>query len=146
MSFATKLSYMRMSDGEERVVMKAPKDDPLKTSLPGRLAVRRRETDGVPTAHPRPLRREGADATGASLRSVLPLEGEQGGEGGEGKGEGSMLEVVYDGGPLTEAPWCSFDDVRARIQSEWRALPKQADAVSPELRKLIKAVHPHLPK
>ncbi|KNE70236.1 hypothetical protein AMAG_14389, partial [Allomyces macrogynus ATCC 38327] len=39
MSFATKLSYVKLADGTERDVMKVPKTDSAKSSLPGRLAV-----------------------------------------------------------------------------------------------------------
>ena len=37
MSFATKLSTITLPDGTERIVMKAPKTDVNKTSLPGKL-------------------------------------------------------------------------------------------------------------
>jgi nicotinic acid phosphoribosyltransferase len=39
MSFATKVSFIRYADGKERDVMKMPKGDKGKTSLPGRFAV-----------------------------------------------------------------------------------------------------------
>lgn len=41
MSFATKLSYIEYANGDKRDVMKLPKTDSGKTSLPGILRVRR---------------------------------------------------------------------------------------------------------
>lgn len=41
MSFATKLSYIEYANGDKRDVMKLPKTDTGKTSLPGILRVRR---------------------------------------------------------------------------------------------------------
>lgn len=71
MSFATKLSHIVYKDGTTADLMKAPKSDPSKASLPGVLAVRR--IDGVPTAFP-------ADAP-----EMLHAE--------------NLLQVVYDGRP-----------------------------------------------
>jgi nicotinamide phosphoribosyltransferase len=45
-----------------------------------------------------------------------------------------MLKVVYDGRPL-EVGWESFDQLRARVEREWTALPRTADVLSPQLRK-----------
>ena len=50
MSFATKLSHIVYKDGSTADLMKAPKSDPSKASLPGILGVKR--VDGVPTAFP----------------------------------------------------------------------------------------------
>ncbi|KIY93199.1 nicotinate phosphoribosyltransferase [Monoraphidium neglectum] len=50
MSFATKLAHMVYADGRQRDVMKAPKTDSTKYSLPGVLAVKR--VGGVPTVFP----------------------------------------------------------------------------------------------
>jgi nicotinamide phosphoribosyltransferase len=50
MSFATKLNFIRYAGGCERNVMKCPKTDSAKTSLPGMLAVR--SVGGVPTVFP----------------------------------------------------------------------------------------------
>lgn len=41
LNFATKLSHIVYADGTAADVVKAPKDDPLKGSLPGELAVKR---------------------------------------------------------------------------------------------------------
>ena len=50
MSFATKLSHIVYKDGNTADLMKAPKSDPSKASLPGILGVRR--VNDVPTAFP----------------------------------------------------------------------------------------------
>ena len=50
MSFATKLCHIKYADGTERDVMKAPKTDSGKVSLPGALSVRR--VGGVPRVFP----------------------------------------------------------------------------------------------
>ena len=50
MSFATKLSHIVYQDGNTADLMKAPKSDPSKASLPGILGVKR--VNGTPTAFP----------------------------------------------------------------------------------------------
>lgn len=50
MSFATKLSHIVYADGSAADLMKLPKSDAAKFSLPGIMAVKR--VDGVPTAFP----------------------------------------------------------------------------------------------
>ncbi len=52
MSFATKLSYIEYADGGTREVMKYPKTDVEKTSLPGILKVIRDDVTGIPTVYP----------------------------------------------------------------------------------------------
>eukprot|EP01094_Clydonella_sp_ATCC50884_P029098 TRINITY_DN898_c0_g1_i5.p1 TRINITY_DN898_c0_g1~~TRINITY_DN898_c0_g1_i5.p1 ORF type:complete len:347 (+),score=109.69 TRINITY_DN898_c0_g1_i5:151-1041(+) len=103
MSFATKLCHITPPDGHgpPRDVMKLPKTDAGKASLPGVLGVAR--VDGVPTAFP---------------EEALP------------SGAHNLLEVVYDGGPVQSAFAASFDEVRARIRSEWAALPPRAPTAS----------------
>ena len=118
MSFATKLSaIVPESTGEERIVMKAPKTDVGKTSLPGRLAVKYVEGEGgmrTPTVFPKDL--------------VSP--------------EDNLLEVVYDHKPVGKE-WDSFDRVRERVADTWRALAPAADAVSQEMRSLQAQHNPH---
>lgn len=71
MGFATKLCQIQYADtGVARDVMKCPKTDASKFSLPGPLAVKR--VDGIPTVFPA----ESVDS------------------------EGDLLEVVYDCGPV----------------------------------------------
>ena len=72
LSFATKLSHVVYADGTAADVMKAPRADSSKISLPGTLAVKR--VQGVPTAYP------------ADGGHVAPDE--------------NLLRVVYDYGPL----------------------------------------------
>ena len=107
MAFATKLSFIQYADGAERNVMKYPKTDPTKVSLPGILKVVR--VGGSPTVFP-------AD---------LPVEGE------------NLLKVVYDNGPVADAFPETFDELRARVDAEWIALPPVHDPISPELRERI---------
>lgn len=110
MSFATKLSHIEYSDGTKRDVMKRPKTDATKVSLPGEVAVKR--VDGVPTVFPREL--------------VAP--------------EDDMLEVVYDGGPVEGYVWETFDATRERVAREWPTLPLVFDPVSAELRAKMAAI------
>jgi len=105
MSFATKLSYIHYSDGRERDVMKYPKTDQEKISLPGILKVIRNE-QGIPIIYP-------ADA---------PVEGE------------NLLKVVYDKRPVKDAFPGTFDELKARVQREWTQLPPLFDPISPQLR------------
>jgi nicotinic acid phosphoribosyltransferase len=50
MSFATKLSYLVDASGEAKDIMKYPKTDKGKVSLPGELCVKR--VNGIPTIFP----------------------------------------------------------------------------------------------
>eukprot|EP00698_Gefionella_okellyi_P019561 TRINITY_DN6007_c0_g1_i1.p2 TRINITY_DN6007_c0_g1~~TRINITY_DN6007_c0_g1_i1.p2 ORF type:complete len:516 (+),score=106.80 TRINITY_DN6007_c0_g1_i1:34-1548(+) len=111
MSFATKLAFIEYADGTQRDVMKTPKTDGGKFSLPGILAVVPNE-QGVPTVYPV----DPADA--ASGKKI----------------EGNMLQVIYDNGPVGHK-WENFDQLRARVESEWQARPAHADALSAELHK-----------
>jgi len=115
MSFATKLCYIHYATGAEgkRDIMKKPKTDSGKYSLPGVLQVKR--VNGVPTIFPR-------DADG-------PIAADD------------LLQVVYDNGPVNVA-WPSFDEIRARAAEEWRALPSDANPLSAEMRAKIDAWAP----
>jgi nicotinic acid phosphoribosyltransferase len=107
MSFATKLCYICYEDGTPRNVMKKPKTDGGKTSLPGMLKVVRE--NGIPT--------------------VLPLK--------EGEVDpNSIMQVVWDKGPV-DVKWEDFDSLRARVKKEWTALPKKHDPVSAALKDKI---------
>jgi nicotinic acid phosphoribosyltransferase len=109
MSFATKLSQITYPDGTVRDVMKFPKSDGAKISLPGELKVIR-NSEGVPVIYPTETEVEGED----------------------------LLEVVYDNGPVEGVFSESFDDLRARVAKEWNALPKTFDPISPQLHEKIK--------
>ena len=52
MSFATKLSFIEYTNGERRNVMKYPKTDSGKISLPGILRVERSSEDGLARVYP----------------------------------------------------------------------------------------------
>eukprot|EP00854_Cymbomonas_tetramitiformis_P005473 gene5473-6634_t len=117
MSFATKLSHIRFTDGTSRDIMKAPKTDLSKFSLPGILAVKREE--GVPMVYCTP------DA-GAGEPLVAPEE--------------NLLQVVYDKRPLAVPPWESFSEVRSRLANEWAALPPCVDVLTPQIKGVIRGI------
>jgi len=110
MAFATKLSHIVYADGSEHDIMKFPKTDSSKISLPGVLEVKR--VDGIPTIFP---------------------------EGEGPKDQDNLLEVVYDMRPLKDFKFDDFDTVRERANKEWRALPKLHDPISKELKVKIDA-------
>lgn len=92
MSFATKLSHIVYADGTAADLMKLPKSDVSKFSLPGIMAVKR--VNGVPTAFPA--------------------------EGGHVSPNENLLQVLWDRGPVqvrlarscfypgAEASFCCF--------------------------------------
>ncbi|KAF9938255.1 hypothetical protein BGZ67_000341 [Mortierella alpina] len=146
MSFATKLCHIVYEDGTKRDVMKHPKTDADKISLPGILDVVRNE-QGIPMVYPR-------------AESGIPHKD-------------NILQVVYNHGkvplsstattsstftPATSASesvgsaaltlsspdslhaWPKFSDIKARVQKEWEGLPKTFDPISSALREKIKVV------
>jgi nicotinamide phosphoribosyltransferase len=118
LSFATKLSHLRYKDGTTRDVMKAPKTDSNKLSLPGILQVRRE--GGMPMVYSIP------DA-GKGQPLVAPHE--------------NLLRVVYDKGPVAGV-WDDFSTVRDRVGAEWSALPKRGQPISQQLRDRIQDISP----
>lgn len=72
MSFATKLSHIVYADGTPADIMKMPKSDMSKYSLPGIMAVKR--VEGVPTAFPA--------------------------DGGHVRPEENLLQVLWNKGPV----------------------------------------------
>ncbi len=109
MSFATKLSHVRYADGSVRDIMKKPKTDSEKISLPGVLKVVR-DSRGVPTVYPE----EDTAVHGPN-----------------------MLETVWDNGPVRGHTWDSFDVLRERTRREWDALPPVHDPRSATLKAKI---------
>lgn len=109
MSFATKLCHIDYADGTPRDVMKAPKTDAGKYSLPGVLQVKR--VGGVATAYSIPN-----NGTGTPL--VAANE--------------NVLHVVYDKRPVA-VKWENFSELRKRVATEWEVAPKTANNISPEL-------------
>jgi nicotinamide phosphoribosyltransferase len=118
LSFATKLCHIEYADGSTRDVMKAPKTDVNKFSLPGILQVRR--DGGVPTVYCTPDAGRGAP---------LVSDAE------------NLLRVVYDLRPVPDA-WDDFSCVRARVKAQWDATPKRADPLSAQLKQRIKQLSP----
>jgi len=110
MSFATKLSYIKYADGTTRQVMKCPKTDAGKVSLPGPLKVK--IVNGVPMVFP-------------------AKEDEQ--------DPADLLVTMYDCGPVAGFKWPTFTELREKVKKEWTALPKHHDPISAELRVNIDA-------
>mmetsp|Transcript_22958 Transcript_22958/g.53595 ORF Transcript_22958/g.53595 Transcript_22958/m.53595 type:complete len:583 (-) Transcript_22958:382-2130(-) len=111
MSFATKLCYIEYKDGTVRDVMKTPKSDTGKTSLPGALTVVRVD-GGPPTVWPRGQAPEGS----------VPV-----------------FRTVYDNGPV-EGCWEDFSVLKERVESEWRATPSGGNPISPPLQAKIDSI------
>jgi nicotinamide phosphoribosyltransferase len=105
MQFATKLSLVVMNDGTVREVMKKPKTDGGKKSLPGVLSVRR--VDGLPTVFPRELE--------------------------EKDDPDNLLRVVYDSRPVPGA-FDDFITLRERVGREWVACPRTYNPLSAEIQ------------
>jgi len=95
MSFACKLCYIQYKDGTERDVMKFPKTDSGKFSLPGILKVERDE-NFVP--------------------KILCGSEEDVGS------KNNLLKVVYDHGPVKNFKWDDFTTVRERVNFEWKEI------------------------
>lgn len=113
MSFATKLSWIEYADGTTRDIMKLPKTDSGKTSLPGILRVKRDPKTGLEYVIPRDPKDESYD-------------------------KDDLLRPVYDHKPLTGI-WDDFDTVRQRLADQWKLSPKQHDPISTELKSKISA-------
>ena len=107
MAFATKLSHIVYADGTAKDIMKMPKTDTGKISLPGILSVK--AVDGVPTIFPADEAPEGPE----------------------------LLETIYDKRPLDSFKFDDFDTVRERANATWRALPKTYNPISAPLKKKI---------
>jgi len=111
MSFATKLSWIEYSNGETRDVMKLPKTDTGKTSLPGILRVKRDPKSGLEYVFARDPNNHTYD-------------------------KDDLLRPVYDHKPLPNV-WDSFDTIRKRVDEQWHQSPKIHDPVSNELKDKI---------
>ena len=97
--------------GQERAIMKAPKTDSGKVSLPGNMQVNK--VGGVPTVFP---------MTGVGWHDK--------------RIEFNMLETVYDRGITAWIPE-TFQQMRDRLNREWTSLPAKADVISDEMKSLI---------
>jgi len=106
MSFATKLCHITYADGTKRDIMKTPKADTVKISLPGEFAVKKNE-QGIPIVYPKEVISE--------------------------NDPDNLLKVVYDHGKVCK--WEEdFATIRNRIAKEWPSLPRSYDIISPELK------------
>lgn len=111
MSFATKLSFIEYESGEKRDVMKLPKTDSGKTSLPGILRVKR-DANGLETILPRDPSDNSYDAD-------------------------DLLRVVYDQRPIKGVWSEDFNTIKKRVEEQWKKAPKLHDPVSPQLKEKI---------
>jgi len=119
MSFATKLSFIQYADGTKRDVMKTPKTDTGKVSLPGAMAVVTLPSSSAPVVYP-------ADQ--------VPV------------GATPVFETVYDHRPIPGV-WDKggtvphyFDMLRERVETQWKKTPKGGNPISPQLQAKIDAI------
>ena len=117
MAFACKLSCRIDAEGVVHDVMKRPKHDYGKLSLPGLLRVIRSPDN--PHAF-----------------SVVPAVWDE--QAGDCRGEGeSVMRTVWNCGPV-EGCWDDFDTVKARVEREWTAAPLKWDVVSQAVKDKVK--------
>jgi len=109
MSFATKLSFVRFEDGTCRDIMKMPKTDTGKASLPGILRVRRDRETLLETVEPKSF----------DQRSDYDRD--------------DLLRPVYDCGPIPGV-WENFEVVRNRVKEQWVRMPKCHNPISNDLQ------------
>jgi len=120
MSFATKLSWIEYANGETRDVMKLPKTDAGKTSLPGILRVKRNPKTGLEEV----IARSPSDTS---------------------YDQDDLLRPVFDHKPIANK-WESFDELRKRVEDEWHKTPKQYDPIGQDLKDKIAAWISHQKK
>ena len=112
MAFATKLSFIIDADGRERNIMKRPKHEGSKASLPGLLRVVAAEQKGA--------------------LKVIPASWNREKKRSEGEGD-SVMRSVWDYGPVAGC-WDDFDVLRERVEKQWAEAPAVYDVVSSELK------------
>lgn len=117
MSFATKLSHIIYKNGSALDIMKTPKTDMTKVSLPGRLNVC--------------LNNEQKPCT-------YPEE--------DSSDKKSLFETVWNCGPVKNHVWKDFDSLIAKIDKEWSNLPNGGTPFSKELKKKIEITVENLRK
>ena len=118
MSFATKLSHIIYADGTAKNVMKAPKTDASKVSLPGRIDVCY-DSDGNLKTYPAEFAKE--------------------------QGLRSAFVCCYDKGPV-ENVWELFDTLVERVEQQWNATPNSGNPYSIEMTTKIEATLAELHK
>ncbi|KAG0314706.1 hypothetical protein BGZ99_007913 [Dissophora globulifera] len=148
LSVATKLSHIVYANGSKRDVMKHPKSDSDKLSLPGILDVVRNE-QGVPVVYPRA---ENGVAHKDNLLQVVYDHGRVPVSATASTSPEFATSVNNASNDTTEEDkyrlstedallaWPKFSDIKSRVQREWESLPKVFDPISKELRQKIKVV------
>ena len=101
-------------DGTTLPIMKNPKSDWSKASLPGKLQVNK--VAGIPTIYP---------STSVQWDDY--------------RNEFNMLETIYDNGPTAWKPE-TFQQMRDRLNTAWDRLPSKADVYSNEIKRLAMSV------
>ena len=99
--------------GSERDVMKRPKNEGSKTSLPGIVRVV-------------------ASPSQKGALTVLPATWNRQTKRSEGEGESAML-LVWDHGPV-DGCWEEFDVMRERVEQQWAEAPPVYDVISAQLK------------
>ncbi|OLY79241.1 Nicotinamide phosphoribosyltransferase, partial [Smittium mucronatum] len=125
MSFATKLSHIESPQGISRNVMKMPKTDSGKFSLPGIFRVVLQpcpDGSSYPKVYPD---HHQSPASNQDLSSPSATE------------LGNMLRIVYDNGPVPDLVWDDFDTIKQRVEHQWNSRPLKADVLSDELKSLF---------
>ncbi|KAJ1918875.1 hypothetical protein H4219_002325 [Mycoemilia scoparia] len=133
MSFAVKISSITYHDGKVRDIMKCPKSDSNKKSLPGCFAVLGSPDENNGAKCP-PIVYHCDQQPDSSIQPTPPskeINKDQARDGAD-----NILRVVYDKGPVQGA-WEgeSFDKLRKRIRSQWDAFPPVHDAISESLKR-----------
>ncbi|KAF9930700.1 hypothetical protein FBU30_000161 [Linnemannia zychae] len=146
MSFATKLNHVVYLDGTKRDVMKRPKSDLDKISLPGILDVIRNE-QGIPMVYPR------ADDAIPHKDNILQVVYDHGkvplsvtgtksplfASSIQNNNESAEMDKILSS-PESLHQWPMFDELKDRLAREWEVLPKHFDPISQELKDKIKHV------
>jgi len=107
LSAALKTNHIRYLDGSERMVMKKPTGDSNKISLPGKLAV---------------------TLSLSGSRQVTPEDTIIPGD--------NELEVVYDAGKTIYLTMDTFDQIRDRVNIEWKMTPKKGEVLTNQMKRL----------
>jgi nicotinic acid phosphoribosyltransferase len=111
MSFATKLSFIEYANGEQRDVMKLPKTDAGKTSLPGVLRVKRDPNTGLEIVLPRGM----ISITTTTLHFSHWFTHSISDHKDRSYEQDDLLRPVYDNGPIPNV-WEDFNTIRNRVQ------------------------------
>ncbi|OMJ11263.1 hypothetical protein AYI69_g9894, partial [Smittium culicis] len=125
MSFATKLSMIESKSGVIRNIMKKPKTDSGKFSLPGAFKVYLEKDENgleIPKVYPRD-----------SISADHPEKNSSHSQTTDSK---NILRIVYDNGPVPDIVWDDFDTIKQRIENQWASRPAFAKVLSDEIETL----------